>query len=171
VRSDNDRRWIDLKAEAKGGKLMPNKKSTVFIAAAVILIIILIALGMMIHRVQQQAASPAEWKTVNEEMRRALVDKAEIVPTPKQAQRKYAPETPSSNEVQIVSSKININEATVEQLDQLPGIGPSKAKAIVAYREKEGSFAVIEDIMKVKGIGPKIFAKIKDQLSVSAQSN
>jgi len=63
--------------------------------------------------------------------------------------------------------KININKATVEELDGLPGIGPAKAKAIVEYRTQNGDFKTIEDIQKVKGIKAGVFSKIMDHIKVS----
>ena len=64
------------------------------------------------------------------------------------------------------TGKININTATVEELDQLYGIGPSLAKAIVDYRTANGPFKTIEEINDVKGIGDALFAKIKDSITV-----
>ncbi|MCA1025410.1 helix-hairpin-helix domain-containing protein [Cytobacillus kochii] len=62
--------------------------------------------------------------------------------------------------------KINLNQATVEQLETLPGIGPSKAEDILSYREEVGSFKAIEDLKEVSGIGEKTFEKLKDLISV-----
>lgn len=62
--------------------------------------------------------------------------------------------------------KININSADETKLQELTGIGPSKAKAIIQYREEKGTFASIEDLKNVAGIGDKTFEKIKDQLSI-----
>lgn len=64
------------------------------------------------------------------------------------------------------SDKININTASVEQLTILTGIGETKAAAIIAYREKNGSFSSIEEIMNVSGIGEKTFEDIKDFISI-----
>ncbi|MGG4393283.1 helix-hairpin-helix domain-containing protein [Paenibacillus thiaminolyticus] len=64
------------------------------------------------------------------------------------------------------SGRININEADAEALMKLPGIGPSKSQAIVKYRESHGPFQRLEDLKKVKGIGPAIFAKLRDQASI-----
>jgi competence protein ComEA len=64
------------------------------------------------------------------------------------------------------TEKINLNSATVEQLQSLPGIGPAIAKTIVEHRTKAGKFNRIEEIIKVKGIGEKKFHKIKDRLTV-----
>jgi len=62
--------------------------------------------------------------------------------------------------------KININEASVVELTQLKRIGPKIAKRIVEYRENYGPFVLPEDIMKVKGIGPKTFKLNKDRIIV-----
>lgn len=64
------------------------------------------------------------------------------------------------------ASVININTANAVQLDMLPGIGATKAAAIVAYRTQKGSFATIEDIQNVSGIGPITFANIKAFITV-----
>ncbi len=59
---------------------------------------------------------------------------------------------------------VNINTAGVSELTSLPGIGESRAESIVAYREKHGAFARIEDIMKISGIKGAAYEKIKDRI-------
>ncbi len=61
---------------------------------------------------------------------------------------------------------ININTASLDELDSLPGIGPSTAQKIIDYRENNGPFATIEDIMNVAGIGESKFNQIKDLITV-----
>jgi competence protein ComEA len=61
---------------------------------------------------------------------------------------------------------IDINTATATELETLKGIGPAKAKAIVEYRTEHGAFQSVDDLSKVKGIGPKILSGIKDKVSV-----
>ena len=61
---------------------------------------------------------------------------------------------------------VNINTAGVDELDTLPGIGEAKARDIIAYREKHGRFARIEDIMKVPGIKQNRFESIRDFITV-----
>ncbi len=55
---------------------------------------------------------------------------------------------------------LNLNTATVSQLQQLPGIGPKMAERIIAYRKQHGRFQHIQELMDVEGIGPKKFAKL-----------
>jgi len=62
--------------------------------------------------------------------------------------------------------KLDINKATFEELESLPGIGPKIAKEIVEYRERFGPFKSLEDLLKVKGIGPKRLEILKKYLKV-----
>jgi comEA protein len=64
------------------------------------------------------------------------------------------------------TEKININTATVEQLQTLPGVGPALAKTIIEHRAKVGKFTKIEEMLNVKGIGEKKFQQMKDRLVV-----
>lgn len=64
------------------------------------------------------------------------------------------------------STLVNINTADEEGLCTLPGIGSSKAKSIIAYREANGSFRKVEDIMNVEGIKEGLFQKLKDSITV-----
>jgi competence protein ComEA len=64
------------------------------------------------------------------------------------------------------AKKININTASVEELTQLKGIGPSLAAKIIAFREKNGPFKIPEDLIRVPGIGRKTFEKNKDVIVV-----
>jgi len=61
--------------------------------------------------------------------------------------------------------KININTATVDELQTIPGIGPAKASAIIEYREKNGPFKKVEDLDNVSGIGEKTLEHIKDKIT------
>jgi competence protein ComEA len=71
-----------------------------------------------------------------------------------------------SNEIVASIEKININQADAKALTTLKGIGKDRAVKIIEYREKNGPFEKIEDLMKVKGIGKKIFEQNKNLLSV-----
>ena len=64
------------------------------------------------------------------------------------------------------TGKVNINTADKELLTTLPGVGSSKADAILAYRQEQGGFSSIEEIMNVEGIKEGVFARIKDRISV-----
>jgi competence protein ComEA len=70
--------------------------------------------------------------------------------------------------VEKTGSVINLNTASATDLESLPGIGARMAERIVEYRQKNGPFKKIEDLMNVKGIGEKNFLKLKARLTVSA---
>lgn len=76
--------------------------------------------------------------------------------------------SPISPDVNLTAAVININTATLEELDTLPGIGPITAQDIIDYRKANGPFSSIEAIMDVPGIGQAKFDKIKDFISVEA---
>ena len=63
---------------------------------------------------------------------------------------------------------VNLNTATVAELQVLPGVGAKTAAQIVEYRQKNGAFKKIEELMNVKGIGEKSFLKLKSQISVGS---
>ena len=66
------------------------------------------------------------------------------------------------------SAPLNLNTATVAQLDALPGIGKATAERIVEYRQKNGGFKKSEELMNVRGVGEKSFLRIKDRITVAA---
>ncbi|WP_339532785.1 ComEA family DNA-binding protein [Pseudomonas mucidolens] len=82
------------------------------------------------------------------------------------------PEAPSSMAAQMIkteqsTSKVNLNAADAETLRRdLLGIGAAKAKAIIAYRESNGSFTVVDELLEVKGIGKSLLEKNRDRLDV-----
>jgi competence protein ComEA len=63
-----------------------------------------------------------------------------------------------------IEGKVNINTATVEELKTLKGVGEKKAEAIIEYRKKNGSFKTKEDLMKVRGIGKKLFESFEERI-------
>ena len=70
----------------------------------------------------------------------------------------------TNNELQI---SININTATAIELEQLAGVGPSTAKAIIEFRQKNGGFKTVEDLLNVRGIGPAKLSEILPQARVN----
>ena len=75
-------------------------------------------------------------------------------------------ENKTSNNIKGENDKVNINTATLNELDSLPGIGPSTAQKIIDYREKNGNFEKIEDLQNVKGIGNAKYEEIKNKIIV-----
>lgn len=65
---------------------------------------------------------------------------------------------------------VNLNTATQAELEAVKGIGPSKAKAIIAHRDKNGPFKSVDDLAGVKGFGKASVAKLKDQFEVKGEA-
>ena len=90
-----------------------------------------------------------------------------FIPTEEEIQSGTFPEDIyEADENAIETGKININTAKKDELMKLPGIGSSKAEAIIAYREEHGAFSDIKEIMNVSGIGENIYEKLKDKVTV-----
>lgn len=67
-----------------------------------------------------------------------------------------------------LTSPLNINTASASELDALPGIGAKTAARIVEYRQKNGPFKKIEELMNVRGVGEKNFVRLKTQITIAA---
>lgn len=66
----------------------------------------------------------------------------------------------------LVSAAVDLNTATVADLEKVKGLGPVKSKAIIEYRDKNGPFKSVDDLKGVKGIGAKTIEKLRPELSV-----
>ena len=75
---------------------------------------------------------------------------------------------PQAAPTKASAAVVNLNTATADQLEGLPGIGPSMAARILEYRQKNGAFKKVEDLMNVRGIGEKNFLKLKPLVTVGA---
>lgn len=71
---------------------------------------------------------------------------------------------PVSGQEMGEQQKLNVNTATAAELEELDGLGPTRAKAIIKYREEHGPFQKVEDLQNVSGIGEKTLAKFRDQI-------
>ncbi|MBM4309896.1 MAG: helix-hairpin-helix domain-containing protein [Deltaproteobacteria bacterium] len=80
------------------------------------------------------------------------------------------PAAPSPAAKAQLQGTVNINTADATQLALLPGIGPKMAESIIAYRTSVGTFSSIEDMVNVKGIGPKSLEKMRPYLSVKGET-
>ena len=107
------------------------------------------------------ASAEADLDHINLALR--LTDQMQVY-VPRQGEAVATPKAASG--AATLSAPININTATAEELDRLPGIGPSIAQAILDYRTQNGPFKTIEGINEVKGIGDALFAKIKGSITV-----
>ncbi len=76
----------------------------------------------------------------------------------------------SDEDETVPSGLININTATSEQLQELPGIGEATAEEIIAYREEHGPFKTKRELLKVKGIGEKTYDELKNMITVKEDS-
>lgn len=88
-----------------------------------------------------------------------------VVPTPEEASQAETSQTGATQE-ETSSQYININTANEETLTTLPGIGASKAKSIITYREEKGGFQSIEELMEIEGIKEGVYNKVKDLITV-----
>lgn len=109
----------------------------------------------------------ADLNSIN--LSKKLIDGEKVIIFAKKSVQESTNQTQSGvtiNSSQKKSNLININTASKEELESLPGIGPTLAQRIIDYREKNGYFQSIEEIKNVSGIGDKKFEAIKDLITV-----
>lgn len=92
------------------------------------------------------------------------VASADVGPTARAARARPA-DSPGVGDARAAGGVVNLNDANVDELARLPGIGPAKAQAIIAHR-KGHPFRKLEDLTKVKGIGRKTFGRLRPYLSL-----
>jgi len=109
------------------------------------------------------------WVDQNINRARPLKD-GEKIYIPKVGEVGAIHESPLQTEILGISDNINelvnINRATVAELDKLPGVGPAIAQRIIDYRQEKGGFVSVEEIKLVSGIGDKMFENIKDLIEI-----
>ena len=84
------------------------------------------------------------------------------------AQNKATTPKAGATATATATAPVNLNTATVEQLATIPGVGPKMAERIIDYRQKNGGFKKVEDLMNVSGVGEKSFLKMKPLITVTA---
>ena len=84
------------------------------------------------------------------------------------AQNKATTPKAAATATATATAPVNLNTATAEQLATIPGVGPRMAERIIDYRQKNGGFKKVEDLMNVSGVGEKSFLKMKPLITVTA---
>jgi len=122
------------------------------------------------------------WQPANESLRLTLAASSSPVPQQAQAPPPSAGSAPSDESASASAPAssdalpdrsamlLDLNAATTADLDGLPGIGPSKARAIVDFRDSHKGFRRVEELLEVKGIGPKLYDKIRALVKVEVQA-
>jgi comEA protein len=133
-----------------------------YVIGATLVVIILLGLGVLGFNYYQknnaakEDASVATLKQQNDQLRQELA----------QGATKQIVSSSAQTAVQNQGDKININTASVEDLDKIPDVGPARAKLIIDYRSQNGGFKTIEEMKNIKGIGDKTFEKMKDSITI-----
>ncbi len=150
-----------------------------------IALVLFIALGGLVLLYQEQRdkvisaknsleVEKQSWQSQKDEMTGQIADLQKQIEDV-QKQKAAAPVAAAAQSGQVagaatqnpaISGLINLNTADLAAFDTLPGIGPSKAQAIIDYRTQKGSFKKIDDLKNVKGIGDATFNKLKSKITI-----
>lgn len=122
----------------------------------------LVAAGDVLSNADTRALNLARKLNDGEQIYVPLVGEATVAP-PTAAAKSSAARTPTAK---ASTGKINVNTATLEELDTLPGIGPAIAQRIIDYRTQNGDFKKIDNLKNVRGIGDALFNQIKDLVAL-----
>lgn len=90
--------------------------------------------------------------------------------TAKEPAKEKTSDKPAKKSKQALAGKLNLNTASSEQLQMLPGVGPSKADRVIAWRAKNGNFKRVADLRKVKGFGYKTLKKLEPFLDIKGDN-
>lgn len=124
----------------------------------------MLCLGGVSHlHAQQFDQSYQQWKAQQQAHDQQLAKQANnnyylARPTQQQASKQ------NSSSVNIQGDKISLNQANLQQLQSLSGVGEKKAQAIMEYRQKNGAFKSVDELLNIKGIGPKLLDKNRARL-------
>ncbi|OJU58634.1 Transporter [Acinetobacter proteolyticus] len=124
----------------------------------------ILCLGGISHlHAQQFDQSYQQWKAQQQAHDQQLAKQANnnyylARPTQQQASKQ------NSSSVNIQGDKISLNQANLQQLQSLSGVGEKKAQAIMEYRQKNGAFKSVDELLNIKGIGPKLLDKNRARL-------
>ena len=124
----------------------------------------ILCLGGISHlHAQQFDQSYQQWKAQQQVHDQQLAKQANnnyylARPTQQQASKQ------NSSSVNIQGDKISLNQANLQQLQSLSGVGEKKAQAIMEYRQKNGAFKSVDELLNIKGIGPKLLDKNRARL-------
>ncbi|QHH93014.1 ComEA family DNA-binding protein [Acinetobacter gyllenbergii] len=124
----------------------------------------MLCLGGISHlHAQQFDQSYQQWKAQQQARDQQLAKQANnnyylARPTQQQASKQ------NSSSVNIQGDKISLNQANLQQLQSLSGVGEKKAQAIMEYRQKNGAFKSVDELLNIKGIGPKLLDKNRARL-------
>jgi competence protein ComEA len=114
------------------------------------------------------ATGTATWLTASTASAKPVAAKAAAAPAPAAAKDDDEPRTRGGKK--SVTGKLNLNSASDEQLQMLPGVGPSKSERIIAWRQKNGGFKRVADLRKVKGFGYKTLKKLEPYLDIKGDT-
>jgi competence protein ComEA len=120
-----------------------------------------------LHEAIQAAGGPTEDANLDAVNLAARVSDGLRYYIPRRGQTGGVPAAPSPPGGATIATPINVNTATVAELDTIPGIGPVTAGAIVAYRQEHGPFQSLEDLLEVPDIGPATLERLRPYLTVS----
>ena len=131
-----------------------------------LLITLVVGLGIQIVKIYQPQKINEEWAVEYDRIISEFNQKKQVHEAMEELPADSVKEISYPEKEKFVG-RININTANHEEFQTLPGVGPATATKIIDYRASIGAFARIEDIQKVKGIGPKKFEKIKSFIVVN----
>jgi competence protein ComEA len=116
--------------------------------------------------IQQAGGFTAQADPQSVNLAALVVDGTKIIILPLPRPTDIAAQISSTPPALSIYKPLDVNTASVDMLDALPGIGPTKAQEIVTYRETHGAFTSLEDLLNIPGIGPAILDQIKPYLTI-----
>jgi comEA protein len=131
-----------------------------------LLLIVIVTIGLGIHYVSRRPGHQSVWVESGARAPKTSGKASSVAGSATEKGQNQPPPSLSGVSDSNAKGSLDLNQATLQELDRLPGIGPQKAQLIIEYREAHGGFKAVEELLNVSGIGEKTYSALRQYVRI-----